>query len=60
MARIAIIRMPGTAMLAYKSGTVAGIIVTSDREEMSAAMQTMPVQNVMTVRRVHVWRRTCP
>ena len=50
----------GMIALAYKSGTVAGIMVTSDRADITAAIHIMAVQKVIVVLRDHVLRLTCP
>ena len=46
--------------LAYRSGTIVGIIVTSDRADITAAINSMAAQKVIVVLRDHVLRLTCP
>ena len=53
-------KMAGMITLAYRSGTVAGIAVTSDLADMTAPMQNMVAQKEIVVRRDQVLRLTCP
>jgi hypothetical protein len=54
------IKIPGMITLAYRAGTEAGIVITSDREDMTAAIHIIPTQNVIKVRRDQVLRLICP
>ena len=52
--------MHGMIALVYKSGTVAGIMVTSDRADITAAINSMAAHKVIVVLRDHVLRLTWP